>query len=267
MEFFDEIWQIINEENIAIKFDRFYKFYEIYKITTDINFSSTKKPEELKKPCYEAFCNVVSMRNLNKKVAQKDKNLNFIHSVAHIEFSAIDIALDECYRFRDMPRAFYDDWLCVADDEIRHFLMIEELLKEQGVSYGHFVVHDGLFVALQKTQDSLVARMALLPRYMEANGLDANAHIIARLKEQSGNERLVGVLEVILHDEISHVKKGDIWFKYACKMQNINPNEYINIVRSLYPNSFATSRNLNEKARLEAGFDKSELELIKSLAR
>ncbi len=145
--------------------------------------------------------------------------------------------------------------------------MIENLLKEQGAKYGDLSVHDGLFIALCKTQESLVKRMALLPRYMEANGLDANAHIIQKLQKEGGDKELIGALNVILQEKISHVSKGDKWFKFACKQLNINPSEYINIIQTLYPNSFKTSRELNEADRLKAGFSKEELEMIKKFTK
>lgn len=267
MDFFDEILEIINESDLELKFSKFTLFYEKFKKNNELSFKRHTPPKPLEKPCYEKFCNVVAMRDLNKKIAKKDRDIHFIHSVAHIEFSAIDIALDAAYRFDDLPRTYYEDWLEVADDEIRHFLMISEILAKNGVKYGDFTVHNGLFIALTKTQDSLVERMALLPRYMEANGLDANAHIIKKLIEQGGDNELIKALEVILHEEISHVFKGDRWFKFACEREKIDPNEYINIVRNLYPNSFSSIRELNESDRLKAGFSQNELENIKNLAR
>ncbi|WP_149703810.1 ferritin-like domain-containing protein, partial [Campylobacter concisus] len=233
----------------------------------NINFYESSKPNELIAPSYAKFCEVVSMKELNKKVKPKDKNLNFIHSVAHIEFSAIDIALDACYRFRNLPREFYEDWLEVAEDEIRHFCMIENLLLKQCGRYGELSVHDGLFIALQKTSSSLTSRMALLPRYMEANGLDANAHIIKRLEGEGGNEELIECLKVILKEEVSHVYKGDKWFKFACKKEGIDENSYFDIILSLYPNSFKNVREINEQDRLKAGFSKEELCLIKNFSK
>ncbi|WP_103588224.1 ferritin-like domain-containing protein [Campylobacter concisus] len=267
MNFFDEICGILNEGEIGLKFLKFELFYEKFKRDFNINFYESSKPNELITPSYAKFCEVVSMKELNKKVKPKDKNLNFIHSVAHIEFSAIDIALDACYRFRNLPREFYEDWLEVAEDEIRHFCMIENLLLKQGGRYGELSVHDGLFIALQKTSDSLTSRMALLPRYMEANGLDANAHIIKRLEGEGGNEELIECLKVILKEEVSHVYKGDKWFKFACKKEGVDENSYFDIILSLYPNSFKNVREINEQDRLKAGFSKEELCLIKNFSK
>ncbi|OUT09797.1 ferritin [Campylobacter concisus] len=267
MNFYDEIWEILNEGEIELKFLKFELFYEKFKRDFNINFCESSKPNELIMPSYAKFCEVVSMKELNKKVKPMDKNLNFIHSVAHIEFSAIDIALDACYRFRNLPREFYEDWLEVAEDEIRHFCMIENLLLKQGGRYGELSVHDGLFIALQKTSSSLTSRMALLPRYMEANGLDANAHIIKRLEAEGGQEELIECLKVILKEEVSHVYKGDKWFKFACNKEGIDENSYFDIILSLYPNSFKNVREINEQDRLKAGFSKEELCLIKNFSK
>jgi len=259
MRFFDEIWDILNEGDVGLKFLKFELFYEKFISNLDICFDEISAPNELTTPCYAKFCDVVSMKELNKKVKPKDKNLNFIHSVAHIEFSAIDIALDACYRFRGLPREFYEDWLEVAEDEIRHFCMIENLLTKQGGRYGELSVHDGLFIALQKTSDKLTSRMALLPRYMEANGLDANAHIIKRLEAEGGQDELIECLKVILKEEVSHVYKGDKWFKFACKKEGVDEKSYFDIILNLYPNSFKSIREINEKDRLKAGFSEEEL--------
>ncbi|MBR8463942.1 ferritin-like domain-containing protein [Campylobacter sp. faydin G-24] len=265
MDFFNYLFEIINESNINVKFDKFKSFYDDFMMDKFINFTRKTPPIALSEPCYAKFCEVVEMKQINKK--SKNKQLNFIHSIAHIEFSAIDIALDACYHFDALPKEYYYDWLKVADDEIRHFLMINALLEKMGAKYGDMQVHNGLFIALQKTQNSLIQRMALLPRYMEANGLDANFYIINKLKEQGGDAELIAVLQVILDEEVSHVSCGDKWFKFACKRENIDPNEYINIVQQLYPNSFKTTRNLNEADRIKAGFSVNELEKIKSFQR
>ncbi|CAD7287045.1 ferritin-like domain-containing protein [Campylobacter suis] len=267
MHFFDEIWDIINESEKEIKFLKFDDFYAKFKTTKEQNFTRDSKAKPLARPCYEKFCKVIAMKDINKKIPSHQKQLNFLHNVAHIEFSAIDIALDAVYRFENLPYDYYADWLEVAQDEIRHFKMIEKLLGEYGAKYGDFEVHDGLFVALCKTQDSLKKRMALLPRYMEANGLDANTHIIKKLSQEAGNEKILEALNVILAEEVSHVSKGDRWFRYACELEGASTDEYINIVRELYPNAFASARELNEEARLKAGFSVAELEAIKSVAR
>ena len=136
---------------------------------------------KLSAPSYSKICSIKSM----KEIKQKHTNEAFLHSIAHIEYSAIDIALDACYRFRNLPMEYYLDWLEVANDEIRHFKMISDKMESLGVRYGDYIVHDGLFIALIKTQNSLINRMAILPRYMEANGLDANLFMMENIKSSS----------------------------------------------------------------------------------
>jgi hypothetical protein len=139
------------------------------------------------------------------------------------------------------------------------------------VKYGEFAVHDGLFIALQNTSASLLERMAVLPRYMEANGLDANAFMLKKLeteREKDGSKaQLCEILQVILDEEISHVSKGDRWFKFACEKEGVSPEIYAQIVQKIYPKAFLQSRELNVSARLKSGFSEAEIEHIKNLSK
>ena len=274
MRFFDQIWEILECGDKELKFDKFRRFYAEYKAGKfDAQIEEGGKFGEIKqleRPSYAAFCEVVAMREIGGK-KQADKQKAFLHSIAHIEYSAVDIALDAAYRFRALPKAYYDDWLEVAEDEIRHFKMIEEHMAKFGVKYGEFAVHDGLFIALQNTSSSLLERMAVLPRYMEANGLDANAFMLKKLETEREKDedkaRLCGILQVILDEEISHVSKGDRWFKFACEKEGVSPEIYAQIVQKIYPKAFLQSRELNVSARLKSGFSEAEIEHIKNIAK
>ncbi len=274
MRFFDQIWEILECGDKELKFDKFRRFYAEYKAGKfDAQIEEGGKFDEikqLKRPNYAVFCKVVAMREIGGK-KQADKQKAFLHSIAHIEYSAVDIALDAAYRFRALPKAYYDDWLEVAEDEIRHFKMIEEHMAKFGVKYGDFTVHDGLFIALQNTSSSLLERMAVLPRYMEANGLDANAFMLKKLETEREKDedkaRLCGILQVILDEEISHVSKGDRWFKFACEKEGVSPKIYAQIVQKIYPKAFLQSRELNVSARLKSGFSEAEIEHIKNIAK
>ncbi|HHH72658.1 MAG TPA: ferritin-like domain-containing protein, partial [Sulfuricurvum sp.] len=185
----------------------------------------------------------------------------FLHAIAHIEYSAIDLALDHAYRFAGMPKAFYDDWLEVADDECRHFELLGGLMEEVGCRYGDFPVHDGLFEAGQRTQ-RLLERMAVVPRYFEANGLDATPQILQKLETIQGDvmiDRIVSALKVILDEEVDHVRKGDRWFAYACEEAGVEKSVYFEIIERLYPGSFPRKKGVNVTARKAAGFSCSEL--------
>ena len=274
MRFFDQIWEILECGDKELKFDKFRRFYAEYKAGKfDAQIEEGGKFDKIKqleRPSYAAFCEVVAMREIGSK-KQADKQKAFLHSIAHIEYSAVDIALDAAYRFRALPKAYYDDWLEVAEDEIRHFKMIEEHMAKFGVKYGDFTVHDGLFIALQNTSSSLLERMAVLPRYMEANGLDANAFMLKKLEtecEKDENKaQLCEILQVILDEEISHVSKGDLWFKFACENEGVSPEIYAQIVQKIYPKAFLQSRELNVSARLKSGFSEVEIEHIKNIAK
>ena len=182
----------------------------------------------------------------------------------HIEYSAIDLALDAAYRFHGLTQKYYDDWLEVADDEIKHFLMLEKLLQELGANYGDIEVHNALFEASQRTQ-TLVERMAVVPRYLEANGLDATPMILQKLQKLPKNEMLEKIttaLEIILKEEIDHVRKGDIWFAYACEKISQDKSIYFEIIDKYYPQGFLRAKNLNTDARKEAGFSCKELNFM-----
>ncbi|PKU25211.1 DUF455 domain-containing protein [Telmatospirillum siberiense] len=147
-----------------------------------------------------------------------------LHALAHIELNAIDLAWDIIARFAtpDLPRAFLDDWVVVAQEEARHFTALDELLGELGSAYGALPAHDGLWEAAQKTSDDLLARLAIVPMTLEARALDTAPATIARLAA-AGETAIVSVLEKILEDEISHVEAGVRWFRHLCETTGLDP--------------------------------------------
>ncbi|WP_231971270.1 ferritin-like domain-containing protein [Polynucleobacter necessarius] len=145
-----------------------------------------------------------------------------LHSLAHIEFNALNLALDAIWRFANMPKQYYEDWLTVAKEEAYHFSLIGEYLQVLGFSYGDFTAHNSLWEMVERTTDSVMARMALVTRTMEARGLDAVPMIRDRFK-QIKDDRAVEILEIILRDEISHVRIGNHWFNFLCAQENIFP--------------------------------------------
>lgn len=184
----------------------------------------------------------------------------FVHALAHIEFNAVNLGLDAVYRFRGMPQAFYTDWLRVAVDEARHFEMLAGRLRELGHEYGDFVAHDGLWQMAAQTADSLVARMALVPRLLEARGLDVTPRMITRLKSLN-DLQTVAILQVILHEEIGHVAVGTRWYHYACREAGVDPEqEFYKLLKKHGKLPLPTP--VNQAARLEAGFGRNELERL-----
>ena len=263
MNFYKEIQTVLEADDVKKKVKGFEEFYKDYK-SNSLEFEHTSAPKEFKEPSYSSFCRVVPARDVPKRtnLDTKEGKANLLHALAHIEYSAIDLALDACYRFRNLPKDFYDDWLSVANDETRHFLMLEELLGELGFDYGDIPVHNSLFEAMQKTSHSLLERMAVVPRYLEANGLDATPVILKKLKNIKNDkfiEKIINVLEIILEEEIDHVQKGDRWFLYACKTNSVKKSIYMDIISKYYPNGFARLKEINKDARLKAGFSCSEL--------
>jgi uncharacterized ferritin-like protein (DUF455 family) len=180
-----------------------------------------------------------------------------LHAVAHIEYSAIDLALDHAFRFRGLPVDYTTDWLRVAADEARHFALLQAHLRSIGYDYGDFPVHDSLWQMAVRTAHDPLARMALVPRLMEARGLDATPPILEKL-QLAGDHEAVRILEVILQDEIGHVAIGDRWFRYLCVERKLDPeSEYRHLIvahRAPWP-----QLPMNEKARREAGFSVEEL--------
>jgi len=187
-----------------------------------------------------------------------------VHSIAHIEYSAIDLALDAVYRYPHMPIQYKIDWLEVASDEIRHFKMLDALLEFLGFSYGDFPVHSGLFDAAHKTAHSILDRMAIIPRYFEASGLDVSPQIIKKLDNKRKIPmvaKLIEMLNIIYKEEIDHVLKGDRWFKYICEQENKSEDIYFEILKR-YDLLNKHRPYVNVEARKEAGFSCVEIKKL-----
>ena len=265
MNYYKELELILEAKNPKDKLEMFSKFYKVY-LSDEVEFEAVYEPKEFSEPSYSSVCRIVPPQDVPKRsnLTTKDGQINLLHAIAHIEYSAIDLALDAAYRFIGLPKQYYTDWLEVADDEIRHFLMLEELLNELGAAYGDIEVHNALFEASQRTQ-TLTERMAVVPRYLEANGLDATPMILTKLQKLPKNEmieKIIKKLNIILEEEIDHVKKGDVWFNYSCKKDGLSSEVYFEIIDKYYPQGFLRPKNLNTDARKEAGFSCKELNFM-----
>ena len=263
MQFYQELETILQTSDPKEKISRFHNFYEVYKKgETDYSFDSS--PKIFQTPSYASVCEVVLPRKVPKRnnLTTKEGQVHLVHAVAHIEYSAIDLALDICYRFRDLPKEFYDDWLEVADDEVRHFLMLHKILEELGAKYGDLPVHSSLFESSMKTAHSLLHRLAVVPRYLEANGLDATPAILKKLESLPEDiilNNIKSALQLILDEEVEHVRKGDRWFEYACNKEGVEKDVYLQIIPRYYPKAFVNLKELNKEARLQAGFSCNEM--------
>ncbi len=182
-----------------------------------------------------------------------------IHAVAHIEFNAINLALDAAWRFRGLPDDYYADWLSVARDEARHFAMLRARLQALGVDYGDLPAHNGLWEAAEKTADDVLARMCCVPRVLEARGLDVTPGIIRRLTE-IGDPETVAILDVILAEEVGHVRIGSHWYAWLCAQRGVDP--LATSQRLLAEQGMNIRPPINETARRAAGFGEEELRLL-----
>jgi len=183
-----------------------------------------------------------------------------LHAVAHIEFNAINLALDAVWRFPDMPADYYTDWLQVAHEEAIHFGLLRAHLQSLGHDYGDFAAHNSLWEMCVRTQHDVTARMALVPRTMEARGLDATPPMQARLRKVGTPAalRAVEILDVILRDEIGHVAVGNRWYGWLCEQQGIEPlGHYRRLARE--HSAPRLKPPFNEPARRAAGFSDAEL--------
>ncbi|NLY65086.1 MAG: ferritin-like domain-containing protein, partial [Alcaligenaceae bacterium] len=186
-----------------------------------------------------------------------------IHAIAHIEFNAINLALDIIWRFAHLPDDFYRDWLRVAKEEAYHFSLVRDHLRNMGYEYGNFTAHNGLWEICEKTANDLLARLALVPRTLEARGLDVSPVIQNKLKSVNDMEA-VRILDIILHDEVGHVELGNKWYLYFCKLGNKDPvATYADMVQTY---RVAKPKGpLNMEARKRAGFTDEELAWLNSL--
>lgn len=187
-----------------------------------------------------------------------------IHAVAHIEFNAINLAWDAVYRFRDLPAQYYGDWIRVADEEAYHFTLLRDRLRGLGHEYGDFTAHNGLWEMARDTAHDVLVRMALVPRVLEARGLDVTPGMMARLRA-AGDDETVALLEIILRDEIGHVAIGTRWFRWLCEQRGLAPEATFRelIARHL---KGRIRGPFHRDARLQAGFSESELLSLDDLA-
>ncbi|MBC7547841.1 MAG: ferritin-like domain-containing protein [Polaromonas sp.] len=188
-----------------------------------------------------------------------------LHAVAHIEFNAINLALDAIWRFAGMPHAYYRDWALVAFEEAKHFSLLQAHLRSMGYQYGDFAAHTGLWDMTAKTADDVLARMALVPRTLEARGLDATPPMQTKLRKVGtlAALRAVEILDIILHDEVGHVAIGNHWYRYLCSQRGIDPVATYAKLADAY-GAPRIRGPLNLDARRRAGFDEAELAALQA---
>lgn len=180
-----------------------------------------------------------------------------IHALAHIEFNAINLALDAIWRFPGLPADYYADWLQVASEEALHYSLLAAHLATLGHAYGDFSAHNSLWDMAEKTSGDVLARMALVPRTLEARGLDASPAVRAKLA-QAGDDAAASILDVILRDEIGHVAIGNKWYAWLCSGRGLDPiAAYADLALQYKAPPLRGPFNL--EARRAAGFTDAEL--------
>lgn len=192
-----------------------------------------------------------------RSMASLEGRAAMVHALAHIELNAIDLALDLVWRFPNMPDMFYSQWFAVAQEEALHFELLRDHLQVLGFAYGDFPAHMALWEMAEKTKHDLLARIAIVPRTLEARGLDASPVVKAKLVG-AGDKRAGEILDIILRDEIGHVKLGNYWFNLMCKERELEPISTYAELAQKYQAPKARGP-FNTKARLEAGFTEDEL--------
>lgn len=223
--------------------------------TTDIRIAGRPARPELVPPSKLA----------QRRIGTPEGQAALVHAVAHIEFNAINLACDAVYRFRDMPDAYYGDWLQVAAEEAYHFSLVRARLGKLGYRYGDFPAHNGLWDLAMHTAHDVLVRMALVPRVTEARGLDVTPGMMERFAS-IGDQETVGVLDIILRDEVGHVEAGTRWFRFLCAQRGLEPEgTYFELLEQHVGSAIRCP--LHKEARLQAGFTESELGRLEALCK
>jgi uncharacterized ferritin-like protein (DUF455 family) len=230
-----------------------------------LSLESAAPIESILVPGYPPHLRLVPPREVPRRnFLTPEGQAALLHALTHIEFNAINLAWDAVYRFRDLPPDFYDDWVKVAQEEAYHFELLQQQLQQLGYQYGDFTAHNGLWEMATKTAHAVLERMALVPRFLEARGLDATPTLITKLQSQK-LLNLVTILQIILRDEIGHVAIGSRWFNFCCQAQGLDPELTFQQLVIQYLQG-RVKLPFNIEARLAAGFTQQELNHLTKLA-
>ena len=226
-----------------------------------LSLHSQAPPQAIDIPGRPARPVLVSARDLPRRsMAGKEGRAALIHSLCHIEFNAINLGWDAVYRFEQMPRDFFTDWIKVAAEEAYHFTLLRDHLRDLGYDYGDFTAHNGLWEMAVKTDFDPLVRMALVPRVLEARGLDVTPGIMAKLSA-AGDQAAVDILKIIQRDEIGHVEIGSRWFHLLCRERDLEPTETFAGLISQYMTG-KLKGPFDKVARRQAGFSEAELNYL-----
>ncbi len=262
---FDAAYQVLIECDIKTKCDLAKNLYlDLQNNKFSYSHDNAAVPDKLEKPGLPDVVELVMPQKLtNRSVHTKEGHAALIHSICHIEFNAINLAMDAVYRFRDMPQQYYEDWSKVAAEEAYHYTILEQHLNFLGYHYGDFKAHNGLWrMALETAHDPLI-RMALVPRVLEARGLDVTPGIIKKLHYIKDNEA-IRLLNIIFQDEIGHVAIGTKWFHFLCEQRDVDKHETFLALMEQYIKG-KLHGPYHHDARKQAGFSDAELQYLQGL--
>ena len=232
----------------------------------EINTDQVLEPKTQSIPGRPDLPELINARHMPKRSAFNSDGLAaLVHAVCHIEFNAINLALDALWRYSGMPNAYYTEWLQVAFEESTHFELLRRFLESMNYSYGDFKAHDGLWDMCTKTSNDVTARMALVPRTLEARGLDATPIIQKKLKSAGTPLAVeaIRILDIILRDEVGHVAIGNHWFNWLCNQQGLDPFTHY-IYLAIKHNAPKLRAPFNFEARRRAGFTDQELSALQA---
>ena len=259
MNVYNSAYNCLMQSNIDEKLAEvkaLYKRWQSSSVTRENNDAAPQRIEIPGRPDKPDLIPVTQLKQ--RKLGSELGRATLIHAVTHIEFNAINLALDAVYRFRDMPDDYYGDWLKVASEEAYHFSLLRGRLQALGYEYGDMPAHNGLWEMVLKTDHDVMIRMALVPRVLEARGLDVTPGMMERLTK-AGDDETVDILKIILRDEIGHVAIGSRWFKACCAEREINPEETFRSLLIEYMGGGLRGPFYIE-GRLQAGFTQQEMD-------
>ena len=231
----------------------------------ELSLDTYSLPEAPLEPGRPTQPRLVPPRDLPRRRLSSDHGrASLLHALAHIEFNAVNLAWDAVVRFRGLPARYYWDWSAVAGEEAQHFCLLRERLHDLGYAYGDFAAHNGLWQMAMQTRHNPLHRMALVPRVLEARGLDVTPDMIQRF-EAVQDQASAEVLRIILRDEIGHVRVGTRWYHYLCEQGHLDPDKtFLELIQQYMRGSVRGP--FNRSARRNAGFTAAELDRLEELA-
>ncbi len=213
------------------------------------------QPGRLNKP------EIVAQRDLpRRRLGSVEGKASMIHALAHIELTAVNLSLDAVYRYRDMPKEYYDDWIFAAAEEATHFFALRDQLRTLGFEYGDFPAHEELWHMAINTEHDLMHRMGVVHRIFEARALDVVPLTIKKF-ENVGDKPMIDVLNMIANDEIGHVSAATRWFHYRCKQEKLEPDSTFLKLAKQYLHA-PLKKPINADLRRQAGFSENEIKRL-----